>query len=693
MNSVPVVLATCLAAIAPSRAAEPDPVRTDEILRDGWTFARGFIMESPRGIEMPHTWNALDAQSSPNYQRGRCRYERTLDLPAFDPLKRYYLKFDGASIVARVSVNGTQLGEHRGAFSAFCFDATPALHAGTNEIVVIVDNDKVPDVAPISGDFAIFGGLYRDVHLLSLEARSIDPLDDASPGVYLLQQEVTPERARIQVTTKLRNMLVEGYNGEWNAVVRCTIRDAEGLEVAKNETTVTVPLLPAKPLFKSPNTPDEAVQQLTIPNPHLWSGHPSSSAPAPYLYTVTIETLDRGIVTDRLTQPLGLRSIRLDPDKGFFLNDKHYPLHGPNKHQDRENKGWATSHEDQDEDFRLILEMGATGVRLAHYQHPEYSYSLCDESGLLVWAEIPLVDRIASGPNAEAFAANAKQQLRELIKQNFNHPSIICWGISNELWMGRDQNKGSTLPAELYALAKSLDPSRPIVLADNGAPTDDFNSITDAIAFNRYYGWYVDTADDWGGPKGIDNLHKAFPNRPVGISEYGAGANPAHHEWAVVRADGTNGTDAANGPNGGGGGWGRRRRCANAAAQRPAPSRGIPIPPPRKSLERPEEPRLALVHLLLEHVRLRNPRAAGRRLPIPQRQGRRHLRPHTQKGRVLFLQGQLVRRAGGLHRQPPLLAAAGGSHQHQGLLKSGRGRVVRERQVDGRAEGESGSGV
>lgn len=543
-----------------------DGPRQDTLLDTGWRFVREDVSgaEAPQfddsswqEVTLPHTWNAQDAQSSANYYRGAGWYRKRITLNEHDLARINYLRFEGAAVVADVYVNGKKLGQHRGAFGAFCFDASYALNAGENIIAVRVDNTKFPDVAPISGDFAIFGGLYRDVHLLSLDKRSIDPLDDASPGVYVLQQDLTPERAVLRVTTKLRN--TELF--KWDAQVHCVVRDADGQEVAASTGRAMV----------QPRTLDagtgEVVQSLTIDHPKLWDGHRTSSAPKPYLYSVTVETLSDGKVTDRITQPLGLRSLRLDPDKGLFLNGEHYALHGANRHQDRQDKGWAISRADQDEDFDLLLEMGSTGVRLAHYQHSDYAYSLCDKNGLLVWAEIPLVDKIAFTPE---FSDNAKQQLRELIKQNFNHPSIICWSISNELWQGHKDNVGAKLPAELYALAKSLDPSRPIVNADNGPPDYEFNSITDAIAFNRYYGWYVDTADDWGGPKGIDGLHRAFPTRAVGISEYGAGANPEHHEWygatnargAVGGAGAADGTNAANGTDGtspaaGAGGVGR----------------------------------------------------------------------------------------------------------------------------------------
>ncbi|MGH7244187.1 MAG: glycoside hydrolase family 2 protein [Phycisphaerales bacterium] len=509
-----------------------DSPRQDVLLQNDWRFIRDdvpgaeaetFDDSSWQKVSIPHTWNAVDAQSMANYYRGPGWYRKHLTLNGSDigPLsgKRNYLRFEGVSAVADVFVNGKKLGQHRGAFGAFCFEASDALKPGDNIIAIRADNTKFPDIAPISGDFAIFGGIYRDVHLLTLSDRSIDPLDDASPGVYILQEDVTPERAVVRITTNLRN----GTLNPWNATVRSIVRDAGGKEVATGEVRTTAPSWSLRGDWKG-----NAAQTILIDQPHLWDGHRSTSSPAPYLYTVTIETLANidGVdtVTDRIVQPLGIRSFTLDPDKGFILNGEHYSLHGANKHQDRKDKGWAISKEDQAEDFDLLLEMGSTGVRLAHYPHSEYSYSLCDKNGLLVWAEIPLVDRVAP---TEEFSANAKQQVREMIKQHFNHPSIVVWSISNELWMGRKDNVGAKLPLELYTLAKSLDPSRPIVNADNGPPDYEHNGNTDAIAFNRYYGWYVDKAADWAG---IDDLHVKLPHRAVGISEYGGGANPQHHE-------------------------------------------------------------------------------------------------------------------------------------------------------------------
>lgn len=538
----------------PSLASSP---RQDILINDDWRFIREDVpgAESPtfddsswQRVNIPHTWNAIDAQSKADYYRGPGWYRKSITLspeaagaPNPSATKRTYLRFEAVSAVADVFINGTKLGQHRGAFTAFCFDATDALKPGENIIAVRADNTKFPDIAPISGDFAIFGGIYRDVHLLTLDARSIDPTDDASPGVYILQEEVSAERALVRVTTKLRNK----GGPQWEAKVRCVIRDDEGNVVASNEVNTTINGWTVKGVHTG-----DVVQHLLISPPRLWDGHRTTSSPRPHVYSVTVEAIDRlpagGRVIDQVVQPLGLRSIKLDPARGLILNGDKYSLHGPNRHQDRKDKGWAISKEDHEQDFDIILEMGSTGVRLAHYPHSDYAYSLCDKNGLLVWAEIPLVDRVAPPPHTAEFAANIQQQLREMIKQNFNHPSIIVWGISNELWMGRANNKGSPLPRQLYDLAKSLDPSRPIVLADNGGPADEFNDITDAIAFNRYHGWYVDKHTDWSK---IDEMHATIATGPrpraVGISEWGAGANPQHHEVAI---DGSVKMPVHNGP-------------------------------------------------------------------------------------------------------------------------------------------------
>jgi beta-galactosidase len=491
-------------------------------LNGGWRFVRRDVANAQSSslddrnwqhVNLPHTWNNLDGQDGGNdYYRGVGWYRRHVSIPASDRGKRFFIRFEATATVADVFVNGTQVGTHRGNFAAFCFDITNQVHIGDDNILAVrVDNSKFHDVPPLSGDFTIFGGLYRDVSLLVREPLCISPIDDASPGVYLTATRIDDKSADVTVTTKLLNA--------GNAA------DADlKITVAKDATAVTSSTVRQR---VDAHATAQAIAIVTIPRPHLWDG-----VNDPYLYHVIIELLRNGKSVDRVTQPLGLRRFNVDPQLGLILNGRRYPLHGVNRHQDRPNKGWAISHADHEEDFRLIREMGCTGVRLAHYQHAVYFYSLCDQGGLVAWAELPMVNDI--GHSGE-FAENAKQQLRELIKQNYNHPSIFFWSLYNELAL-RGPNFGDEqrLVTELRDLAHKLDPTRPTTAATHKMQIDHpVNWIPDLIAFNRYYGWYTGRVNDW--PGALDKLHEAFPNRCIGISEYGAGASIFQHEQPTTK--------------------------------------------------------------------------------------------------------------------------------------------------------------
>jgi beta-galactosidase len=424
--------------------------------------------------------------------------------------KSLFLKFDGAATVADVFVNGKLVGTHKGNFAAFCFDVTSLVRVDQDNVIAVkVNNAWNANIAPLSGDFTVFGGLYRDVHLLALDKLSVSPLDYASPGVYIKQVRVTPETAELEITTKLRN----ANDSTKTVTVHCAITDADGKSVASATSHQELPA----------NVSGDVVQKITLRQPHLWNG-----VNDPYLYKTTVEVGDGSAMTDSVTQPLGIRYFRTDPNEGFFLNGKRYALHGVNRHQDRIDKGWAIGPAEHDEDFNLIKEMGCTGVRLAHYQHSQYFYDLCDRGGLVVWAELCLVNE--SG-KSEAFANNARQQLTELIKQNYNHPSILFWSLFNELRFEHKERETAEceLISDLNKLAKTLDPTRLTVAASCCVPaTHPSASISDVVGFNWYYGWYNGQAEDWPGK--LDELHKMLPARSVGISEYGAGASVQQHE-------------------------------------------------------------------------------------------------------------------------------------------------------------------
>jgi beta-galactosidase len=499
-------------------AAPPAP-RASVDLDPGWRFrktdtpgaeAPAFDDAAWAATTLPHTYNADDgADGGNNYYRGVGWYRRHLRLDRALAGKSLFLQFDGAATVTDVFVNGKPAGEHRGDFGAFCFDVTSLLKPGADNVIAVkVDNAKQADVAPLSADFTFYGGLYRDVRLLVLDPLSVTPLDDAGPGVYVAQTKVSERSADLTVTVRLRN----GGATDRIATVRSVVTDATGKTAGAVEQNQRIPA----------GGVADAAQSITLASPHLWNG-----VSDPYLYHVTTEILDGKRVVDRVEQPLGVRYFRVDPNAGLFLNGKHYALHGINRHQDRQGKGWAISAADHAQDYALIREMGSTGIRLSHYQHAQAFYNLCDQGGLVVWAEIPLVNSLNPG---DAFASNAKQQLRELIKQNYNHPSILFWSLFNELhFPGGSKNPAEwALIGDLNTLAHQLDPSRLTTAASNLTVEHPANFITDVIAFNRYPGWYGGKATDW--PRMLDDMHRRYPERSIAISEYGAGASIHQHE-------------------------------------------------------------------------------------------------------------------------------------------------------------------
>jgi beta-galactosidase len=495
------------------QAQTPQPARQESLIDTNWKFLRAdppnaqspdFNDTTWQPVTLPHTWNLQDGLvPGDHYYRGPAWYRLTLNFPAINPTRQYFLRFDAASLAAKIFINGQLAGAHQGGFSAFCFNITPFLHPGQNLIAVRVDNSVSQNIPPISGDFTVFGGLYRDAHLLNLNSVSISPTDDASPGIYLTTTHLDQSTATISATVILRNDSAQIQT----VAVTAAVRDSAGQPVATSTTSQTVPA----------HSTGQATIPITIPHPHLWNGKQD-----PYLYTTSISLTQSGTLLDELDQPLGLRTFRVDPNHGFFLNGTPYPLHGVGLHQGFYNKGWAATPADIDINYQLIEEIGANALRLAHYQHSDYEYSLCDRRGLIVWAEIPLINRIIDN---DAYYTIARQQLRELIKQNYNHPSICFWSLWNEL--GPHTRTDWRLPADLNELAHQLDPTRLTVAASHLPPEIAVNTIPDAIAFNRYPGWYLFTLADW--PAKLAELHATLPNSSIGISEYGAGASIRQH--------------------------------------------------------------------------------------------------------------------------------------------------------------------
>lgn len=499
----------------------PARAREDTLIMDHWRFMQGdpaglsgpamnpadatWNDSSWQTISLPHCWGWDLAQlGKTNYYRGPGWYRRGLNVTP-ETGKRYFVRFEAAGSVAEVYLNGKFLGEHRGAFGAFCYEMTKELSpGGTNLLAVRVSNAPEPDVAPLSGDFPVYGGLYRAVHLIATADEDFTLTDHASPGVAWLQTSVTKKQAVLDVTAQISN----GTKKRQPLTLVARILDAKGNEIAASresimlETDVTAPF----------------ALRVVMPQPHLWNGLKD-----PYLYRAVVELDSSNGVVDSVTQPLGLRFYRIDPDKGFFLNGEPYHLHGVARHQDRPNKGWAISEADQGEDIALLKEIGATVVRCSHYQYSDYFYSQCDRAGILAWAEIPQVDKITG---SEQFEETSRNQLLDLIRQNINHPAIFCWSLFNELRPGNPDPHREL--QDLNILAHGEDPTRPTIAATCTDGWPQMNQIPDLLGWNLYFGWY----GEWGNLNNWTNIDKYRETSRHGgfcVSEYGAGANVTQH--------------------------------------------------------------------------------------------------------------------------------------------------------------------
>jgi beta-galactosidase len=531
-------------------------------------------------VRIPHTWNARDGQDGPDrasdrqearpvpdkgelnaeaaararknslsgdipagkdphlangYYRGACWYEHPLAIPAdWKGKKRVFVRFDAAGTVAKVYLNKTLLGEHRGGFTAFCYELTDRLRYGAeNELRVQVDNSYRDDLPPLSGDFNLDGGLYRPVTLLVTDEVCISPLDYASPGVYLTTRSLDDKQAEVEVLTLVSNgnkasdfskqadktpgAAVAGPEKAGGAApqaaasrtitLRTEIKDAAGLLIAEITSMNAVPAETTVPVK----------QLLTIRDPHRWNGRSD-----PYLYTVAVMLLDDGRAVDQVTQPLGLRTAAITQEQGFLLNGRPYPVHGVSRHQDLRNKGWALSPEDEERDAAIMKEMGVTAVRDAHYPQSEHWHSINDREGVLLWDELSLVNETRS---SRAFWLNSEESLREMIRQLYNHPSIVWWGLFNELG-NRPMPPSDAELARLQEIAKELDPNR-IVVSASCHDNRSFNHVTEQIGFNHYPGWY-DAKSPSSMRESIENRSGEVGKR-IAISEYGAGANIAQH--------------------------------------------------------------------------------------------------------------------------------------------------------------------
>ncbi len=439
-------------------------------------------------VNLPHSWNAIDGQDGGNdYFRGTAYYAKMIDKTELPVADKYFLELQGANSSADVYVDGKHLAHHDGGYSTWRVDLTDHLQVNSL-LTVAVDNAPNDRVYPQMADFTFYGGLYRDVNLIAVPASHFDLEYYGGAGI-----KVTPVMDGNNANVEAEVFVTDSKLGQ---TVRYTLTDKEGNVVAETTTADT------KASF-------------VIENAHKWHGRKD-----PYLYTAKAELLEGETVLDTICTRFGCRSFAIDPNRGFILNGEEYPLRGVSRHQDRWGKGNALSHADHEEDIAYICEMGATTIRLAHYQHDQYFYDLCDEKGLVIWAEIPYISQhMATGRE------NTISQMKELIIQNYNHPCIVVWGLSNEITMKGEKDPDLLENHRiLNDLCHEMDKTRLTTMAVvSMCPMDaEYLDIPDTVSYNHYFGWYGgDTS--MNGPW-FDKFHKLHPNLPIGISEYGCEA-------------------------------------------------------------------------------------------------------------------------------------------------------------------------
>lgn len=472
--------------------------KIQKLMKD-WTFI--YHDNTKTVLDLPHTWNAIDGQDGGNdYWRGTCSYEKNFKKPEFDSEKeQVYLQFHGVNASARVVLNGKEVCTHDGGYSTFRKDVTELLEA-ENHLLVYVDNSVNTKVYPQKADFTFYGGIYRDVELLTVSKNHFE-LDYYGGQGICVTPEVIGSDAKIRVQT---------WNNAPEGTVKVTLLDAEGNAVAEADGTDTT---------------------IEVKNVHLWDG-----VKDPYLYTVKAELFVNGEIADGVVTNCGVRYFKFDPDTGFYLNGRPYNLHGVSRHQDFKGIGNAITKEHHERDMELIREVGANTMRLAHYQHDQYFYDLCDKYGMVVWAEIPYIsEHLADGND------NTVSQMKELVIQNYNHPCIVTWGLSNEITISGRRYRRQMLKNhhELQKMVKEMDPTRVTTLACYAVCPHwhPVAHISDIVGWNLYLGWYIPgffLNDLW-----ISLWKFLYPKRCLGFSEYGAEGMPNLHSGKPKRGDNT----------------------------------------------------------------------------------------------------------------------------------------------------------
>ena len=474
-------------------------------INENWKFIRenvGLPAAYPADwtdVNLPHTWNAVDGNDgNGSYYRGKCWYAKTFDTPV-QPLAggKVFVEVLAASSEATVYVNGTEVIYHEGGYSTFRADITDLCKDGEENLLVIACNNEANDfVYPQNADFTFYGGLYRGVNIISVPNAHFDLEYYGGPGIMVTPKPTECGGATFEIEAFVKN-------ADENFTVQYTVLDEEGLEVAYASRPASAPKT-----------------TVFLPDAHLWDFE------NPYLYTVVAELQRRNETYDEIDTRVGVRSFHVDPQEGFYLNGVLTPLRGVARHQDRMYIGNALDAEEHYDDACLIKELGANTIRLAHYQHNQHFYDACDELGFAIWAEIPFISVMSKNPAAHQ---NAREQMKELIVQNYNHPSIMFWGLSNEILIGGISQQLVDNHKDLNALVKEMDPTRLTTIAHvSFTPVDGpMHYITDLESYNHYFGWYGGTIEQ-NGPW-LDDFHAKHPNIPIGISEYGCEGVMTYH--------------------------------------------------------------------------------------------------------------------------------------------------------------------
>ncbi len=504
------VLATAASADVSGRRTHP--------LDQTWLFHQGDIDASTqpsaddpswKSVRLPHTWNGADGEDGGGYVRGVGWYRTNFVAPSSG--RRVWIEFDGAALQTEAFVNGRAVGRHDGGYARFRFDITDALRPGENTLAVRVDS-RSTNVAPLGGDFTVFGGLYRPVRLIETAPLHIDLADFGGPGVVMTSQGVSAVSADLDLQARIANDGVQTARG----LVRWRLLDAQGLEVMVLEA----------PFAVAAGAIQVVERARRLEAPRLWRG-----VSDPQLYTLETTVRDAtGQVVDIVTLTTGVRDFKVDPVQGAMLNGVATPMRGVNYfHAGRPGRGLAVQDWEIDQDFQIMTEMGSSALRFVHFQHPQHAYDLADELGLMVWTEAPLNGAVDA---SQAFSDNLAQQMTELIRQNRHHPSVVIWGLGNEVYATDDPANAAI--ARMQAVAKAEDPQRLTAYAHCCQDDLDRKALhADLTAYNRYFGWYDDDFARIG--TWADERHARAPDRPMAVSEYGAGASVRHQQTPPIR--------------------------------------------------------------------------------------------------------------------------------------------------------------